>query len=504
MSDHTYITGYSDSTLLVNTVNYTGFSDNDFADGYQSLGDWANKAAWYRNLLNTKLGSSLASGVQLMETEFNCDLSNKQAVSLVGGLWVADAIGGLMQTEFTVALQWDLTNGYTTLSADPSHYGWREGSNEGLISTGTNAPPAWGPYIPYPEYFAEQLLSKIMQSGGQVVSASSSDSNLSVYAVREQNGHVDLLVINKSASSDLTGTFNFTGFTPSTSATYWRYGKTEDTAQSQTSDGHASLSTGTATLAVNGSNYSYTFSSYSMTVLDLTPVNQAPTNITLSNASVAENQPLGTTVGTLGTTDPDSGNTFTYSLVSGTGSADNASFTIVGNTLKTAAVFDYETKTSYSIRVRTTDQGGLYYEKAFTIAITNVPETYTWDGGSTVDSNWSTAANWVGDLAPAAGDSLVFPAGAARLDNVNDYPAGTVFGSIDISGSGYKIVNGGNTTPTSITVESDVQLEADAIVTGTLTLGAGHYADHYRHSWRPIGQQRLDTSCRRHCAAHQN
>ena len=213
-----------------------------------------------------------------------------------------------------------------------------------------------------------------MQSGGQVVSASSNDSNLSVYAVREQNGHVDLLVINKSAGNDLTGTFNFTGFTPSTSATYWRYGKTEDTAQSQTSDGHASLSTGTATLTVNGSNYNYTFSSYSMTVLDLTPVNQAPTNITLSNASVAENQPLGTAVGTFSSTDPDTGNTFTYSLVSGSGSTDNASFAIVGNTLKTAAIFNYETKNSYSIRVRTTDQGGLWYEKAFTISVTDVAE----------------------------------------------------------------------------------------------------------------------------------
>ena len=48
---------------------------------------------------------------------------------------------------------------------------------------------------------------------------------------------------------------------------------------------------------------------------------------------------------------------------------------LTATTLKTAAVFDYETKTSYSIRVRTTDQGGLYYEEAFTITVTNVNET---------------------------------------------------------------------------------------------------------------------------------
>src|SRR5439155_9733233 len=53
--------------------------------------------------------------------------------------------------------------------------------------------------------------------------------------------------------------------------------------------------------------------------------NQAPTDIALSNSSVDENQPSGTTVGTLSTTDPDFGDTHTYSLVSGTGDTDNGS-----------------------------------------------------------------------------------------------------------------------------------------------------------------------------------
>ena len=111
--------------------------------------------------------------------------------------------------------------------------------------------------------------------------------------------------------------------------------------------------------------------------ITVTNVNEQPTDISLSNTSVAENQPAGTAVGTLTTTDPDAGNTFTYSLVSGTGSTDNASFTISGNTLQTAAAFDYESKSSYSIRIRSTDQGGLYTEKAFTINVTNVNEQPT-------------------------------------------------------------------------------------------------------------------------------
>ncbi len=116
----------------------------------------------------------------------------------------------------------------------------------------------------------------------------------------------------------------------------------------------------------------------------------APTDIALSNNTVLENQPVNTVVGTLSTTDPDAGNTFTYTLVSGTGSVDNASFNISGESLRTSAVFDYATKSSYSIRVRTTDQGGLYTEKVFTDSISaahGLTVTKTGTGTGTVTSD---------------------------------------------------------------------------------------------------------------------
>ena len=86
-------------------------------------------------------------------------------------------------------------------------------------------------------------------------------------------------------------------------------------------------------------------------------------------------------MGVVSGTDPDAGQsaTLTFSLVSGYG--DNSLFTIDPATkqLKTAAVFDYETKSSYSIEVRATDTGSpaLTYDKAFTISVTNVNESPT-------------------------------------------------------------------------------------------------------------------------------
>ena len=111
--------------------------------------------------------------------------------------------------------------------------------------------------------------------------------------------------------------------------------------------------------------------------VDLTNVNEAPTDIALSNNSVAENQASGTTVGSFSTTDVDAASTHTYTLVAGTGDADNGSFTITGSTLKASASFDYETTSSYSIRVRSTDAGSLSFDEVFTITVTDANDAPT-------------------------------------------------------------------------------------------------------------------------------
>lgn len=111
--------------------------------------------------------------------------------------------------------------------------------------------------------------------------------------------------------------------------------------------------------------------------INVSGLNEAPTEISLSQNSVTENSASGTTIGTLSTTDPDAGESFSYSLVSGTGDTDNGVFTIIENQLKTAAVFNFETKSSYSIRIRSTDSGNLTYEKVFSISVANANEIPT-------------------------------------------------------------------------------------------------------------------------------
>lgn len=119
-------------------------------------------------------------------------------------------------------------------------------------------------------------------------------------------------------------------------------------------------------------------SSLSLTVARM---NNAPTGVALSHATIAENAGVNAVVGTLSTTDPDADENFTYSLVGGDGDTDNAAFSISGSQLRANTSFDFETKNTFFVRVRATDAGGLSVEKSFTITVTDINE---WDAGDIV------------------------------------------------------------------------------------------------------------------------
>ena len=68
-------------------------------------------------------------------------------------------------------------------------------------------------------------------------------------------------------------------------------------------------------------------------VVAILDINEIPTLITLSIDTISENTVDSSVVCTLTTTDQEGGNNFVYTLVTGSGSADNAAFGIAGNKL---------------------------------------------------------------------------------------------------------------------------------------------------------------------------
>ena len=215
-----------------------------------------------RQIITDYLGATTGGNIELDVTELNSvsDNPGKQSTSLVNGLFMADALGNLANTEFGACTWWDLRNGGSTGGNNSAAlYGWREYGDYGVVSSGDiSGVPA---NTPYPTYYAAKLLTHWGRGGDAVVSASSGYVLMSAYASLLQNGDLALLVINKHPTSDLPAQVSLGNFTPgsATAATY-SYGKPNDTASGD-------LTIGTA--AVTGSTFNYTFPSYSMTVVQI-------------------------------------------------------------------------------------------------------------------------------------------------------------------------------------------------------------------------------------------
>ncbi|NER23393.1 MAG: DUF4347 domain-containing protein [Symploca sp. SIO1C2] len=158
-------------------------------------------------------------------------------------------------------------------------------------------------------------------------------------------------------------------------------------------------------------------------VVNVNDLNEAPTAVSLDNNTIDENVPANSTVGIFTTTDPDTGDTFTYSLVAGNGDTDNAAFTIVNNQLQINAAPDFESQASYNIRVQTTDAGGQSYQQALVVNVNDLNETPTALSldNNTIDEN-VPANSTVGTFTttdPDVGDSFTYSlvAGSGDTDN---------------------------------------------------------------------------------------
>jgi len=114
-------------------------------------------------------------------------------------------------------------------------------------------------------------------------------------------------------------------------------------------------------------------------VININDLNESPTEISLSNSTINENSDINTVIGTLSSVDEDTGDTHTYSLVSGDGTndTDNGSFEISGNELQNSESFNYETKDHYYINIQTEDQDGEAFSKAFIINVNDLNDNPT-------------------------------------------------------------------------------------------------------------------------------
>ncbi|MFD2366881.1 Ig-like domain-containing protein [Pseudoduganella sp. GCM10020061] len=135
----------------------------------------------------------------------------------------------------------------------------------------------------------------------------------------------------------------------------------------------------------------------------------APTDLAISNAAITTLAGTHATVGSLSTTDGTASDTFTYTLVAGAGSTDNAAFEISGSSLR-AIDASALTEGVKSVRVRTTDAAGNSYEEALAITVTTPPTVSISTDATSVNKNGTAVITFTFSDAPTgfvAGDVTV-------------------------------------------------------------------------------------------------
>jgi hypothetical protein len=229
----------------------------------QSTRGWASDAADLRQQISDYFGASGAN-IELLCTENNADsgAQGKQSVSLVNGIYLADSLGQLMQTEFDGFVWWDFRNGTETNgSLDASLYGWRMFGDIGMVGSVTNR---------YPPFYGAKMISFFAPAGGSILRASSSYAWLSAYGSQASNGAVSLLLINKDSSSNLTARVVLTNFMPGATATVRTYGIPQDEA-ARTNGVYSCQDIASGSVSITGTNFTYACAPLSLNLLTFTP-----------------------------------------------------------------------------------------------------------------------------------------------------------------------------------------------------------------------------------------
>lgn len=229
--------------------------------------------------------------------------------------------------------------------------------------------------------------------------------------------------------------------------------------------------------------------------ISINDINDAPTGIQLSNVVTPIQAAVNSTIASLVVTDPDAGDSHTFSLQAGDGTTDrdNGKFYIEGNTLKNKVVIDFRKDDNYAVLVKvldkagdsvvvplsilTQDQSGLSSQSQLLTFAINQQAGLTSFSGTDV----TLQQHWSGDLSAAVATFTISAGAKAYVNSIeqitglssNDYrnPVSLVVEAADKSKTTYMIrITATNDIPTDIRL-SDLQVPENlpSVVVGLFT-----------------------------------
>ncbi|WP_236601901.1 cellulose-binding protein [Ktedonobacter sp. SOSP1-52] len=202
---------------------------------------------------------SPGKNVPIMITETNSVSYNpgKQTTNLVNALFLASNYMNWLESGVQNVDWWDIHNGIVTWGNNsPTLYGSNQYGDYGLLSTGDSEPPA---NTPFPTYYSLQMLHHFVDGNGSMVASSTDQSLIEVHAVRQHNGKLALLLINKDPQQSYQLKLAGGCGDQQASATVYFYGQNSSAITVQYISGKA-LSTQTlppyslTTIVLNGEN----------------------------------------------------------------------------------------------------------------------------------------------------------------------------------------------------------------------------------------------------------
>lgn len=100
--------------------------------------------------------------------------------------------------------------------------------------------------------------------------------------------------------------------------------------------------------------------------------NDPPTNITLSDTTIFENEPFETIISAVEIEDVDHGDN--HIIILQEGNFDNENFLVTNSKLKSNKIFNYEEDSIYTIFIKAQDEGGASFNKNISILVKDVNE----------------------------------------------------------------------------------------------------------------------------------
>ena len=370
--------------------------------------------------------------IKVALTELNSDVDEDTQPD---ALFAADTyMTALEQGVFTVDW-WDTRNGPGTISAAPD--GATDFGDYGVISSGTCVGTVCEPAAntPFPTYYGISMLSRLGRPGDLMVGAGTDTPLVSAHAVRQANGDLAVLIVNKDPNNSYSVNLHYAGYTPSTATpTVYTY-----------ADEGSSIAT-----ASQGTSAAQTIAPYSIETVVLTPAaNQFASVGTPAAPSASQ---VGATSATINWSAPSSGTATRYEVSQQFGTDSQL---LAESTSTAATLQNLVPGTTYTVNVLATDQAGRLSEPSDPVTFTtSTPANSTCAVDYQVTDGWGSgyvASVTLTDTGPNPIDgwslTFSFPSAGETFNsgwNANWTSSGQNVEATSLSWNAQLAANGGN------------------------------------------------------------